>query len=132
MVCMGASFLLFPDFYLSWFKNEQNPELWAHTSAMAIVILRIIAIFTVLDSVYLNVSFALKGAGDTRFVSVIALVMPWPIMVLPAFLLRDQIQAFLYAWSFAALYAFCVAGVLIWRFRGGKWKSMSVIHPPPA
>ncbi len=128
MAIMAISFWAIPDFYLSWFKNEGNPELWAHTSAMAVIVLRVVAVFTVLDSIYLNISFALKGAGDTRFVSMVALILPWPIMVLPAFLVREMAQALALSWSFAALYSFAVVTVLVLRFRGGKWKAMSVIH----
>lgn len=129
MLVVGLSFVFIPQFYLSWFKNESNPELWAQVTIMAPVILRIVAIFTVFDSIYLSVSYALKGAGDTRFVSAVALAMPWPLMVLPAFLVRDLANAVTWAWSFVALYSICVTLVLLWRFRGGKWKAMSVIHP---
>ena len=37
------------------------------------------ALFTTFDSMNLIFSFALKGAGDTRFVSLVALMLPWPI-----------------------------------------------------
>ena len=47
------------------------------------------ALFTTFDSMNLIFSFALKGAGDTRFVSLVALMLPWPIMVLPTILMRE-------------------------------------------
>ncbi|NJM09976.1 MAG: hypothetical protein HC883_03545 [Bdellovibrionaceae bacterium] len=119
---------MIPGFYLSWFKNEQNADLWAQVMTIAPGILKIVAIFTALDSIYLNISFALKGAGDTRFVSGVALIVPWPFMVLPAFLMRDLEQAVFLSWGFVAFYALAITGILFWRFRGGKWKSMSVIH----
>jgi multidrug resistance protein, MATE family len=71
----------------------------------------------------------LKGAGDTRMVSFIALTVPWPMMVLPAYLLKDQPHAAEWSWAFVALYSLTVTAILIARFRGGKWKKMSVIHP---
>ncbi|MCE9556233.1 MAG: MATE family efflux transporter [Planctomycetes bacterium] len=126
---MSLTFLLFPDFYLSWFKNEANAKLWTQVTALAPDLLRILAIFTVLDTIYLNLSFALKGAGDTRFVSLVALTVPWPMMVLPAFLLRSVPHAAQWSWGFVAIYSLAVTGVIFIRFRGGKWKSMSVIHP---
>jgi O-antigen/teichoic acid export membrane protein len=48
--------------------------------------------------------------------------------VLPAFLVKDFPNAVTWAWGFAAVYSFAVTGILVWRFRGGKWKSMSVIR----
>lgn len=128
MGLISLSFYLIPDFYISWFKNEENAALWAQVSDLTPKLLAIVAIFTIFDSIYLNVSFALKGAGDTKFVSLIALTVPWPVMVLPAFLLKEHDDAVVLSWMFVILYAVSTAFILSMRFRQGKWKSMSVIH----
>lgn len=128
MGLIALSFVLIPEFYISWFNNNSNPELWNQVLILTPKLLSIVAIFTILDSVYLNISFALKGAGDTRFVSMIALLIPWPVMVIPAYLVRTWDNAVVWAWSFAALYSFIIVNVLYWRFKQGKWKSMSVIN----
>lgn len=128
MFCVAATFYLFPEFYLSWFHNNQNAALWGGVTLLVPVLLKIVGVFTMLDSMYLNISFALKGAGDTRFVSLMALTVPWPIMVLPAFLVRERENAVTIAWCFAAVYSLVITSILVLRFRGGKWKSMSVIR----
>jgi MATE family multidrug resistance protein len=128
MATIALSFFFIPDFYLSWFKNEENAALWAQVSVLAPKLLSIVAIFTVFDSVYLNVSFALKGAGDTKFVSLVALIVPWPLMVLPAFLVKDMENAAVIAWGFVVLYSIAITVLLALRFKQGKWKTMSVIH----
>lgn len=128
MFLVGLTFYTIPEFYLSWFKNEENTALWESVSQLVPTLLKIVAIFTILDSVYLNISFALKGAGDTRFVSLVALVLPWPVMVLPAYLLRNEANAVVLAWAFAAVYSLAITMILSWRFKGGRWQSMSVIH----
>lgn len=124
----GLSFFVFPEFYMNWFKNESNPELWAQVTQVAPIILMMVGVFTTFDSMYLNLSFALKGAGDTRFVSIVALLMPWPIMVLPTYYLTDNPQAVYLAWGFATVYIACTALVIFLRFNGGKWEQMSVIN----
>lgn len=128
MSCIAFTFLTIPNFYLSWFTNNENPDLWNQVQALAPQILKIVALFTILDSMYLNISFALKGAGDTRFVSLIALLVPWPIMVLPTYLVKDWNNAVIWAWSFAAVYSLTTVAILFFRFKHGGWKSMSVIH----
>lgn len=125
---IAFTFFAIPEFYLSWFTNNENPVLWSEVSVLTPQLLKIVAIFTILDSMYLNISFALKGAGDTRFVSLIALLVPWPIMVLPAYLVKDWSNAVIWAWGFAAVYSMTIVSVLLWRFKQGRWKSMSVIH----
>jgi MATE family multidrug resistance protein len=128
MSLVALTFATIPDFYLSWFRNESNPGLWAQIQEMVPTLLKIVAVFTIFDSMYLNISFALKGAGDTRVVSLVALTVPWPIMVLPTYLLRHRMDAVYWGWGFGALYAIATTSILVLRFRGGKWKTMSVIH----
>lgn len=129
MGSVALTFFLMPNFYLSWFHNEENVLLWNQVTELAPVILKIVGFFTVLDSIYLNISFALKGAGDTRFVSIIALTVPWPLMVLPAFLVMNWDNAVIWSWVFVAVYSLAMALILFLRFKNGKWKSMSVIAP---
>jgi MATE family multidrug resistance protein len=127
IVSVGITFALFPGFYLSWFHNVENAQLWSEVSVMVPRLLLFVALFTGFDSMNLVFSFALKGAGDTRFVTLVALLMPWPFMVLPTILLKDQPGAVYWAWGAASVYIILQAFVFLHRFIGGKWKSMSVI-----
>lgn len=127
MVIIALTFVTFPEFYISWFKNEENMALWSDVNTLAAQLLMIVAVFTLLDSVYLNISFALKGAGDTRFISMVALFVPWPLMVLPAFLVKGFENPVIWAWCFCAFYSFTTVIIVYLRFKHGRWKTMSVI-----
>jgi MATE family multidrug resistance protein len=74
-------------------------------------------------------SFALRGAGDTRFVTLATFCLAWPIMVLPTFLVVRAGGSVYWAWWFATVYIFAMAGCFCLRFRTGKWKTMRVIEP---
>lgn len=128
IVTVGITFLLFPSFYLSWFHNPENAPLWSQVSEMVPYLLMYVAFFTCFDSMNLVFSFALKGAGDTKFVTWVALLLPWPVMVIPTWLMRDWPNAVYWAWGAASCYSVIQAMIFLARFRGGKWKSMSVIH----
>ncbi len=123
----GLSFFLFPEFYMNWFKNEDNAQLWSQVALITPTILAFVGVFTVFDSMYLNLSFALKGAGDTKFVSLVALIIPWPFMVLPTLFLANNPQAVIYAWGCATVYILITALIILLRFRGGRWMKMNVI-----
>lgn len=127
----AMTFVLFPYFYISWFENDQNPALWAQVLEITPHLLKIVSVFVIFDSLYLNLSFALKGAGDTRFVSLIALVLPWPFMVLPAYLVKDLENGLILAWTGTILYSIAICSCLLWRFRTNKWMKMSVMSPNP-
>lgn len=125
---VGLSFALIPDFYLSWFHNPTDALLWSQVSEISRWLLLFVALFVAFDSMNLVCSFALKGAGDTRFVTFIALTLPWPLMVLPTYFVKDLPNAIYLAWVAASIFIVTQALVFAARFRGGKWKSMSVIH----
>jgi multidrug resistance protein, MATE family len=128
ILAVGTSFALFPGFYLSWFHNPSNAALWSQVGVMVPRLLLFVAAFTTFDSMNLIFSFALKGAGDTRFVTLVALLMPWPLMVLPTWLMKDWNGAVYWAWGAASCYIVLQSFVFRRRFCRGLWKSMSVIH----
>src|SRR5690606_34899703 len=39
---IATTFFIIPEFYLSWFKNDSNPELWQQVSILAPKILAIV------------------------------------------------------------------------------------------
>ena len=77
-------------------------------------------------------SFALRGAGDTRFVTVVALGLAWPLMVLPTWAASYYGWGLYWAWAFASAYIIALALTFLLRFRTGKWKSMRVIEQVPS
>lgn len=128
MVFMGITFLAFPNFYLAWFDNRRQPELWVQLQVMVPYLLMFVALFTCFDAMNLIFSFSLKGAGDTRFVSLVALTVPWPLMVLPTWYMQAWEGGVYWAWSAASCFAIVQSLIFLARFQGGKWKTMSVIH----
>jgi MATE family multidrug resistance protein len=85
--------------------------------------------YSLADAVNVTFSFALRGAGDTRFVSLLTFALAWPIMVAPTFLLVRAGGSLYWAWGFATAYIIAMAFCFTLRFRSGKWKSMRVIEP---
>lgn len=127
MFLIGSTFWLFPEFYIGWFKNSENIALWQQVESIIPTLLLFVAAFTIFDSMNLCFSFALKGAGDTRFVSLMALIIPWPIMVLPTYLVRNMDNAVFLSWGAASVFIILQALIFWRRFMGGKWKKMKVI-----
>lgn len=128
ILTVGATFLLFPHMYLSWFYNPSDPALWEQVRTIVPYLLMYVAMFICFDSMNMIFSFALKGAGDTRFVSLVALCLPWPLMVVPTWYMRDWDGALYWAWGAASAFIIVQALVFWRRFVGGKWQHMSVIH----
>jgi MATE family multidrug resistance protein len=131
MAAIATVFLLVPDLLASLFRpgDEALTQDWQHIADLVPVLLRFIAIYSLFDSMNVIFSSSLKGAGDTRFVTAVMLLLPWAIMVLPSWLAQRNGWGLYWAWGFASAYIICLALVFLARFRGGRWKTMRVIEP---
>jgi MATE family multidrug resistance protein len=131
MSAMALAYVLLPDLLLLPFRNDADPQAQA-AADVARVLLRFVAVYTLFDSANLVFSFALRGAGDTRFVTMVAFGPAWLVMVLPAFASWYYGWGLYWAWTFASAYIAILALIFIARFRHGKWKTMRVIEQAPA
>ena len=113
---------------------------FAAIAALVPGLLRCVAVYSLADAVNVTVSFALRGAGDTRFVTWLTFALAWPVMVLPTAVVvtwRSELAAAVpgmgdplyWAWGFATAFIILMAGCFVLRFRTGKWKTMRVIEP---
>jgi MATE family multidrug resistance protein len=124
---VAVLYLVTPEFFLYFFRNEE-PGKGLLVAALVPVLLRFVAVYSVFDSLNLVFSFALRGAGDTRFVTIVALGLAWPIMVIPTWAAWYFGWGLYWAWAFASAYIIALGFTFLLRFRTGKWKTMRVIE----
>lgn len=132
MIGVGIVYVLGGRLLLWSFRSDVDPSRWAQLEMLVPRLLRFVAFYCLFDSINLIFSFALRGAGDTRFVTVVALTLAWPVMILPTWAAWKYDWGLYPAWLSATLYIVLLAGVFFLRFRQGKWRSMRVIETPQA
>ncbi len=129
MLVMAFLYVAIPEFLLRPFGSFADPASFAPVREATIVLLRYVAFFSVFDASLIVLSSAIKGAGDTRFVMVVSLLLSWTLLVIPVYLACSVYGWGLYvAWTFVCAYIVVTGIVYLIRFRGGKWKSMRVIE----
>jgi MATE family multidrug resistance protein len=128
---MALLYALVPEAFVYFFQSEDESN-WGSVAALIPVLLRFVAVYCAFDSMSIVFSFALRGAGDTRFVTVVALALAWPLMVAPTWAAWYFRWGLYWAWSFASAYIIALGITFLLRFRTGKWKSMRVIEKAPA
>lgn len=131
MTAGAALYVLTPGLFLAVFESDHEPDKWAAVAERVPVLLRFVAVYLLFDSVNLVFAFALRGAGDTRFVTAVSLVMSWPLMVLPTAAALHFGWGLYWSWAFVTSYVIALAGVFFLRFRSGRWKTMRVIEAAP-
>jgi MATE family multidrug resistance protein len=128
MCVIATAYLTIPGLLLSIFEGGRNPEQFAAVAALVPGMLACVAMFSLADAVNFSFAFALRGAGDTRFVSLMTFSLAWPIMVIPTYVVVSMGASVYWAWAFATAHIFAMAVCFYLRFRTGKWKTMRVIE----
>jgi multidrug resistance protein, MATE family len=121
-------YLLLPGPLAGLFQSSGEPETWLQVRPLVQSLLWFVCAYCIFDGMNLVFSFALRGAGDTRFVTYVALSLSWPVMVLPTWAACRLHASLFWPWTFASLYILLLATIYGLRFRQGRWKTMRVIE----
>lgn len=126
-------FILFPEALCNIFRPAgEDGGQFAAIRDQGVVLLRFVALYSLLDTMNVVYAATLKGAGDTRFVGWSITILSLGILVVPTYLGVVWFHGGLYlAWSFATAYVCVVALLFRWRYRQGRWKQFRVIEVPP-
>jgi multidrug resistance protein, MATE family len=131
MCIVAAVYVAAPRLLVSLFESGRDPEQFAAVAEAVPGLLLCVAVYSLADSINVTFAFALRGAGDTRFVSLLTFALAWPIMVVPTYLTVEHGGSLHWAWASATAYIVVMAVCFFFRFRTGKWKAMRVIEDAP-
>jgi MATE family multidrug resistance protein len=131
MCAIALVYVTMPDTLVSLFEGDRDPQQFEAMAKIVPGLLLCVAIFSLADAVNVTFAFALRGAGDTWFVSLLTFALAWPIMVIPTAIVVWYGASVYWAWVFATAHIFAMAICFFLRFRTGKWKRMRVIEAAP-
>jgi Na+-driven multidrug efflux pump len=93
----------------------------------ALMPMRMMGIATPLIAVGMILTQALFGAGNTRFVMVVELLLHFLCLVPLAWVLGVTLGFGLVGiWAAALTYVVLLTGVMVWKFRSGDWKTIRI------
>ncbi len=121
MGSMGIIFLLLPRLILHIFTTDVD------VIREGVLALRILGTIQFIDACGLSLSGALRGAGDTTFVSITEILINLALFLPLVYFLAIILEwGLLGAWVGFGLYIILFASAMIFRFRQGKWKEIEV------
>ncbi len=129
MGAVAVLFFLTPGFFLRPFAASSDPESFEIIARLTAVLLRFVAVYTLFDALNIVFSSAIKGAGDTRFVMWMIIVLSTGVLVIPSYVAIILLHASVYVcWVIASAYVIALGIAFFFRYRQGKWASMRVIE----
>jgi MATE family multidrug resistance protein len=96
---------------------------------LAEVMLRMAAIYTLADANQVVFSGSLRGAGDAKWVMILATCVNWSLAINAFVLIKVFRIDPVLMWSVFVLHVVMLGVVMFLRFRTGRWTRMSLIDP---
>jgi len=129
---IGAAYAFLPNIFLLPYASKAQPQEFLPIAKTTTILLKFVAVYCLFDMMNIIFASAVKGAGDTRYVMNVSVLLSWILMVIPSYFLSQVYQKTIYhLWACATAYI-CVLGIVfLFRFLGGKWKNMRVIEKSP-
>ena len=129
MVTIALAYVLLPDAFVRPFAHKADPQSFMEIYRFSVVLLRFVAVYCIFDTMNIIFCSAIKGAGDTRFVMILNLVLSVCVLIIPAYFSIVVFQSgLLISWIFATVYISSLGITFYLRFLNGKWKTMRVIE----
>jgi MATE family multidrug resistance protein len=132
MTGLGILVACYPAGLLAVFQAQAETQTWAETARLLPTLLVFVAVYTFFDSSQIVLSFALRGAGDTLFVTAFMLAAGLALVVVPAAYVCAQGWSLYWVWGIATGYLAVLAAGFFLRFRYGPWRTMRVIESEAA
>ena len=129
MAVVALFYVAWPDLFIQPFAARSDPVRFTAIRELTIVLLRFVAVYSLFDALNIIFASAIKGAGDTRYVMVMELILSVAVMIIPSYLAVMYLSLGIFGgWICATLYITALGIAFYGRFRGGRWKGMRVIE----
>jgi MATE family multidrug resistance protein len=130
MTAIALAYVLIPDIFVAPFAHNAESESFHVIYRYSVILLRFVAVYSIFDAMNIIFCSAIKGAGDTRYVMFVTVLLSVFILILPVYLIVEILElGLMFAWVLATAYVTLLGVIFYLRFLGGKWKSMRVIEP---
>ena len=118
---LGIAMIIWPEVFLGIFTDK------ADVIAVAVPSTRLMGSVASLISAGLILVQALFGAGNTKFVMIVEMMLHLLCLIPLSYLLAVVLEfGMLGAWSATAAYVVLLSSIMAWKFYEGKWKQIRI------
>ncbi|MEJ5342953.1 MAG: MATE family efflux transporter [Thermogutta sp.] len=126
---LAVAYVFIPDVFLFAYSAGAAGESFDALRPTVILLLKFVAAYCLFDAMNLIFSGALRGAGDTRFILRVGVLM-CPIPAVLTWLGTEWFGAgLIFSWVVLTLWTCALGLIYLLRFVQGHWREMRVIEP---
>lgn len=128
MILVAAVFILAPRTLYGFFFSPDavTSSDFSRIQDLGVILLRLVALYSLLDGFNIILLGALQSAGDTRWTFAVSAVLH--LVFVAALALADARDAGLYPeWIITTVFVMFQALVWLWRFLSAKWRTIVVV-----
>ena len=123
-------FIFIPEILVGVFSPENETAVFSQAEPLAVTMLRMAAIYVMIEAIIVIFIGTLRGAGDTYWTMGASVILHWMLLPIPLVVMNVLGYSVVVAWA-------CVIGVFLTfslvfflRYRAGKWRTLRVVHEP--
>lgn len=121
-------FALFPQNLVNVFRPDVNDALFAAAMPTAVFMVRLAALYVLVEAVLIVFIGALRGAGDTLWAMAMSVTTHWVMFAIAFVSFRVLKVSAQTAWMYMVALFFAFSIIVYLRYRHGAWKKIRVIH----
>ncbi|MBN1144673.1 MAG: MATE family efflux transporter [Bacteroidales bacterium] len=120
-------FVLIPETLVMVFRPENPDSVFTEAIPIAKAMIRLASIYVLVEAVMVAIVGALRGAGDTHFTMLISVAGHWLLLPILYLLMNVLGQSAVTGWLGLIIFFNIFCGVLVLRYRSGKWRKIKVL-----
>ncbi len=127
-VVILALFLFIPETLVRVFHPAHYNNVFEQAVPMAVAMVRIAALYVLVEAIMVAIVGALRGAGDTHFTMIASVALHWSLVPVLFFCIKYLNFSTIHSWLILVIFYLLFCTLFFRRFREGKWKQIKVIH----
>jgi MATE family multidrug resistance protein len=121
-------FILIPGALVMMFKPDVPTEIFNEAIPIAKSMIRLASLYVLLEAVMVAIVGALRGAGDTHFTMLISVASHWTMLPVVYLMMNVLHMSAVAGWLGLIVCFLLFCGILILRYRSGKWQRIRVVE----
>ncbi len=121
-------FTFFPQPLVDLFSPHEFSSVFNDARPLAIFMVRMAAVYVMVDTMFCVFTGALRGAGDTLWAMIITGILHWTLVPILFIILHVLNLSARVGWVTTVLVFVSFGTLIIWRYSTGKWREITVVE----